>query len=116
MRAYTLFWKNCFNFSDRTRRKDYWIVALINYVVILAFSFTATQNTTAMGFIGVYMFAILIPSISILVRRLHDIDKSGFWLLIGIIPIIGQIILLVFLLLEGTRGENRFGLDPKAFD
>ncbi|MDT7577550.1 MAG: hypothetical protein QOH17_3883, partial [Pseudonocardiales bacterium] len=62
---------------------------------------------------GLYSLAVLLPSLAVGVRRLHDTDRSGWWLLIGLIPIIGGIVLLVFFVLEGTRGPNRFGADPK---
>ena len=61
----------------------------------------------------VFWLATLVPSIAVGVRRLHDTDRSGWWLLIGLIPLAGAIVLLVFNLLEGTRGPNRFGPDPR---
>ncbi|MFV2091355.1 MAG: DUF805 domain-containing protein, partial [Pseudomonadales bacterium] len=57
--------------------------------------------------------AILIPSLAVSVRRLHDSNRSGWWLLIGLVPILGGIIVTVFTLLNGTAGENRFGPNPK---
>jgi uncharacterized membrane protein YhaH (DUF805 family) len=63
---------------------------------------------------GVYSLAVLIPSLAVSVRRLHDTDRSGWWLLISLIPIIGAIVLIVFAAQEGTSGENRFGSDPKG--
>ncbi len=63
---------------------------------------------------GIYGLAMLIPSIAVGVRRMHDIDRSGWWLLIAFVPFIGVIVLLVFALLPGTAGDNRFGPDPKA--
>ena len=62
----------------------------------------------------VYMFAVLIQSIALAVRRLHDSDKSGWWLLIAFIPLIGALVLLVFYILPGTAGANKHGPDPKA--
>jgi uncharacterized membrane protein YhaH (DUF805 family) len=56
---------------------------------------------------------VLLPSLGVAVRRLHDTNRSGWWLLIGLIPIIGGIVLLVFFVLEGTRGPNNHGPDPK---
>ncbi len=63
---------------------------------------------TALFFLG-----ILVPSIAVQVRRFHDQDKSGWFVLIGLIPILGGLVVLVFMFLEGTRGPNRFGPDPK---
>ena len=64
-------------------------------------------------FSGIFLLLSLIPNISVGVRRLHDTDRSGWWLLLGIIPLVG-LVLLVFFCLNGTTGENRFGPDPKA--
>jgi uncharacterized membrane protein YhaH (DUF805 family) len=62
---------------------------------------------------GIYGLAILIPSLAVTVRRLHDIDRSGWWILIGLVPLIGTIVLLVFAVTEGTPGTNQYGLNPK---
>lgn len=62
---------------------------------------------------GLYSLAILIPGIAVSVRRLHDTDRSGWWLLIGIITVIGVLVLLVFMVLDSSPGENRFGGNPK---
>ncbi|MDB5667676.1 MAG: hypothetical protein JWL74_626 [Alphaproteobacteria bacterium] len=61
-----------------------------------------------------WWLAMLIPSIAVTIRRLHDQDKSGWMILLAFIPLVGGIVLLVFMLLDGTRGPNRFGADPKA--
>jgi len=63
---------------------------------------------------GIYTLAILIPGIAVSVRRLHDTDRSGWWLLIGLIPLIGAIVLLVFMVQDGKLGQNKFGSNPKA--
>ena len=75
-------------------------------------SFYASGNLGLLS--GLYSLAVLLPSIAVAVRRLHDTDRSGWWFLIGFVPIVGGIILLVFYVLEGTRGPNRFGPDPKT--
>ncbi len=63
---------------------------------------------------GIYGLAVIIPSIAVGVRRMHDIDRTGWWLLIAFIPLIGVIVLLIFALLPGTAGDNKYGPDPKA--
>lgn len=63
---------------------------------------------------GVYLLALFIPSIAVAIRRLHDIGKSGWMLLLALIPIIGGIWLLVLMIKEGVRGENQYGPDPKG--
>ena len=62
---------------------------------------------------GIYACAVLIPAIAVTVRRLHDTDRSGWWFLIVLIPVIGPIVLLVFMIIDGTPGPNRFGPSPK---
>jgi uncharacterized membrane protein YhaH (DUF805 family) len=63
---------------------------------------------------GLYALATLIPGLALGVRRLHDVDRSGWWLLLAIIPLIGALVLFVWAVSEGTRGSNQFGDDPKA--
>jgi uncharacterized membrane protein YhaH (DUF805 family) len=72
-----------------------------------------TGSLLFVGLIGIFVLAFLIPGIAVQVRRFHDQDKSGWFVLLGFIPYIGGIILFVFMCIEGTRGPNRFGPDPK---
>lgn len=62
---------------------------------------------------GIYSLAVLIPGIAVSVRRLHDTERSGWWLLIGLVPLIGAIVLLVFMVQDSKAGSNRFGENPK---
>ena len=107
-------------FSGRARRKEYWMFVLlyfIAYVVgIVIDVIVGTFNPIAgIGvFSGLVTLGLLLPSIGVLVRRLHDTDRSGWWALIIFIPLFGAIAILVFMCLDGTNGENRFGSDPKA--
>ena len=112
LRKYTVF-------NGRARRKEYWFFALISSVVVLFFSVIDEQMGWKLGedvgFLGtLYGVAVIVPSIAVTVRRLHDTDRSGWWILIGLIPLIGAIVLLVFMILKGNEGDNRFGPDPKA--
>lgn len=114
------------DFNGRSRRKEYWmftLFTLIVYVVLYALMFMGMDYQTgqpgglgmlAMGLLGIFALGVLVPSIAVAVRRFHDQDKSGWFVLLAFIPIIGGLILLVFMCLEGTRGPNRFGEDPKA--
>lgn len=61
----------------------------------------------------IYALAVLIPSLAVSVRRLHDTDRSGWWLLIALVPLIGAIVLLVFLVLDSNSGQNQYGANPK---
>ena len=67
-----------------------------------------------MGLLVIFALAIFIPALAVVVRRLHDQDKSGWFILIQFIPYIGGIIMLIFMCIEGTKGENRYGPDPKG--
>jgi uncharacterized membrane protein YhaH (DUF805 family) len=106
-------------FSGRARRKEYWMFFLFNLIIgiiLLAIDkMTGSINeTTGMGILEtIYSLAVLIPAIAVAVRRLHDTDRSGWWLLIALIPLIGAIILLVFMVQDGKPGQNRYGPNPK---
>lgn len=95
-------------FSGRTARLDYWMYGLINLVIMLVLELTAGSMAST-----IYSFAVLVPTIAIFVRRLHDVDHSAWWMLIFLIPIIGFIVLFVFTLMKGTPSENRFGSNPE---
>lgn len=106
-------------FSGRARRKEYWYFLLF-HIIITTVLFAIDDNTgnlAADGEIGLlsglYTLAVLIPGLAVSVRRLHDTDRSGWWVLIGLIPLVGAIVLLVFALQDGTPGQNRFGPSPK---
>jgi len=106
------------DFNGRARRKEYWMFALINFLIGLVIGFvdgfTGTVGAAGIGFLGgIYNLAILIPGIAVGVRRLHDIGKSGWMLLVVLIPIIGFIWLIILLATEGVEGENEYGPNPK---
>ena len=106
-------------FSGRSRRMEYWYFVLFNIIVgvvlalidMLIGTFSAMSNIGLLS--GIYSLAVLIPTLAVMVRRLHDIDRTGWWILINLIPLIGTIVLLVFALTPGTPGSNRYGPDPK---
>lgn len=104
-------------FDGRARRQEYWMFVLGNVIVgfIIGIIFAITQSLTLYYILfGIYYLAVLVPSIALGIRRMHDIDKSGWWLLISFVPIVGGIWLLVLAATEGTRGPNQYGPDPKA--
>jgi uncharacterized membrane protein YhaH (DUF805 family) len=107
-------------FSGRARRKEYWIFILINIVisiVLIAIDYligTFDPQTGAGVLQGLYSLAVLIPSLAVTVRRLHDTGRTGWWILIGLIPVIGGIVLLIFMVLDSERGVNQYGPNPKA--
>jgi len=98
-------------FEGRARRQEYWLFALLYFILAIIAGFA--DGVSGSGLIsGLLALALLIPSIAVLVRRLHDTDRSGWWALLMLIPILGTLILLVFCVLKGTDGSNRFGDDP----
>ena len=101
--------KKYFVFEGRASRSEYWWFQLI--VSPSYFVSTILENEIGYFFLGITLFT-LIPAISAGVRRLHDTNRSGFFLLISFIPFIGGLVLLFFLIPEGTKGKNKFGPDP----
>jgi uncharacterized membrane protein YhaH (DUF805 family) len=95
--------KNYAVFDGRAGREEYWQFTLLNIIVSLALYLTLNELW------AVYTVVILIPSIAVSVRRLHDIDRSGWWVLSVIVPVV----LLFMMLLDGKPGENRYGFNPK---
>ena len=107
-----------FDFNARARRKEYWMFVLINSIIsIVSFYLDNILGTTfAIGYGPIYIgygLAVLIPSIAVAIRRLHDLGKSGWMYLLVILPIIGPIWLIILFVTEGEPGDNQFGPNPK---
>lgn len=105
-------YKQYANFQGRANRQKYWMFYLFYMLIILILSIVEIMIGLPDVLSGLFALVSLIPGIAITTRRLHDIDKSGWWQLLILIPLIGAIILIIFLIKEGTMGENRFGQDP----
>jgi uncharacterized membrane protein YhaH (DUF805 family) len=105
---------NYANFSGRARRSEYWYFILFHYLISIALCllYFAFDMTGIIVF-AVYALAVFLPSLAVLVRRLHDINKSGWYYFVSLIPFIGGIWLLILLCTEGTQGPNQYGEDPK---
>jgi uncharacterized membrane protein YhaH (DUF805 family) len=108
------------DFKGRARRTEYWMFVLFN--IIFAFVAAFLDGLLGLRFsyevpygpiYVIYGLAVFIPGLAVLVRRLHDTNKSGWMFLVALIPLVGGIILLVFLASDGTKGENKYGPDPK---
>ncbi len=108
-------------FSGRATRKEYWMFVLYNVIISiiigiisgLIFGKTADGSSNdVLG--GIYSLAVLLPSLAVLVRRLHDTGRSGWWILIGLIPLIGTIILIVFLAQKTKAGDAKYGQTQAA--
>ena len=100
-------------FSGRARRKEFWMFVLINFIVAVALGVVDMMlGTVFLGFI--YALATIIPSLAVGARRLHDIGRTGWWQLIGLVPLIGLIVLIVFFVTDSNPGDNQYGPNPKA--
>jgi uncharacterized membrane protein YhaH (DUF805 family) len=116
------------DFTGRARRREFWMFTLFNALIMiglmiltgaLAYAFDTGSSGSAgssvfAGVTWLYWLATVIPTMAVSVRRLHDTERSGWFLLLSLIPLIGPIVLLVFYAVEGTPGQNSYGPDPKA--
>lgn len=106
-------------FNGRARRKEYWFFVLFNILASIALgivdSITGTFNDDmGVGLLGgIYWLAVLIPAIAVAVRRLHDTGRTGWWLLLAFIPVIGGLVLLIFMVFDSEPGDNQYGPNPK---
>jgi uncharacterized membrane protein YhaH (DUF805 family) len=119
------YFSNYFNFQDRARRAEYWWPVLMWFIVSFSLNALSELLTNVPG-IGdilrwppyilylLFTLACVIPSLSVAVRRLHDKEMSGFWMLLCIFPLIGFFFLLFHFVTEGTPGPNKYGPDPKS--
>jgi uncharacterized membrane protein YhaH (DUF805 family) len=111
-------------FSGRSRRAEYWWFFLINFVITIVLSIlqsivTANSNSSSSFNVfscisGLYGLAVLLPGLGVGIRRMHDIGKSGWWLLISLIPLVGTIWLIVLAATDSQPGDNQYGPNPKA--
>ena len=104
--------KNYVGFSGRARRREYWLFILANFIVSLVISFIGAAIKLPI-LSTIYALAIFLPSLAVLIRRLHDIGKAGVWFLIFLIPCVGGIWLIVLLCQDSMPGTNEFGANPK---
>jgi uncharacterized membrane protein YhaH (DUF805 family) len=110
-------------FSGRARRKEYWTFAITSFFICAALNlidyYLHLSKLTGMPFAGplatVYCLIVLIPTIAVGVRRLHDTDRSGWWMLLFLVPLLGALILLVFFVQDSDAGDNDFGPCPKKW-
>ncbi|MTB52340.1 DUF805 domain-containing protein [Lewinella sp. W8] len=103
-------------FTGRSRRSEYWYFFLVNLVVGWALQGLgiATDIGLLAGLAGLWSLAMLIPGIAVGVRRLHDTGRSGWWLLIALVPLIGAILLIVWFATDSAPGSNEYGPNPKT--
>ncbi|MFT4027199.1 MAG: DUF805 domain-containing protein [Novosphingobium sp.] len=102
-------------FSGRASRSEYWFFYLATFLASIVASII--DNILGLGFLSMIVaLGLFLPSIAAGIRRLHDTDRSGWWLLIVLIPLVGAILLIVWLATKGTPGTNQFGPDPLGGD
>ncbi len=103
-------------FSGRATRKEYWMFFLVNILIMIGFNIlSSVLNSSLIQVLGIlYILAVLVPSLAVYVRRLHDTNHSAWWILLGLIPIVGTIILLIFLITDSQAGDNMYGSNPKG--
>jgi uncharacterized membrane protein YhaH (DUF805 family) len=116
MNWYLAVLKNYVGFSGRAGRTEYWMFALFNLIIFLVLAILAAITRSFFFWLlyGLYALAVLIPTLAVTWRRMQDTGRNGLWILLGLIPFVGGIILLVFMILPGTQGPNEFGPDPAA--
>ena len=107
-------WKQYAVFSGRATRSEYWYFVLINVVAIVVLAIIDNALGIYPVFSGIYLLAVFVPSLALTIRRLHDTNRSGWWVLIGLIPLIGPIILIVFYAQDSFQGTTSFGQTPEG--
>lgn len=105
-------------FQGRARRKEYWMFTLFSMLIYIGLmiieGILGMGGEGGLGLLSIlYSLGVLLPSIGVTIRRLHDTGRSGWWLLICLVPLVGGIVLLVFLVLDGQPGSNQYGPNPK---
>ncbi|MFD3972876.1 DUF805 domain-containing protein [Streptomyces cyaneofuscatus] len=112
MNWYLAVLKNYAGFSGRARRKEYWMFTLIHLIIAAVLFGIGLAIDTTIPYL-IYVLATFVPSLAVLVRRLHDTGRSGWWFFIAFVPVVGGIILLVFVASEGKQEPNQYGTNPK---
>ncbi|WP_311568316.1 DUF805 domain-containing protein [Photobacterium arenosum] len=114
MRHYLSVIKKYADSEGRARRQEYWMFCLMNALISYLFFFMGEAINDDYALFAVYTSLTVIPSLMVTVRRLHDTNRSGWWMLVAFVPVIGAIIGLSVMMEAGTSGENDYGPDPKA--
>ena len=115
MQWYLQVLRNYAEFNGRSRRSEYWYFVLFNLVVaiVLGFADGVLRKIVGFGMLGmIYSLVVLVPGIAVSIRRLHDTDRSGWWLLLALVPIVG-LVLIWFMAQDSDAGTNRYGQNPK---
>ena len=113
MEEYVKYWKNFVNYEGRATRKEYWMPVLFNFIIsiILNMLSSAINVDSVVSLSGIFSIVVFIPNLTIFIRRMHDINKSGWNILWTLLPIIGWIIMFVYLCKETVDEDNRYSKD-----
>ena len=103
-------------FSGRARRKEYWMFWLVNFIIELLLGMLDVSMGTLGLLSGIYSLFIFIPGLAVTVRRLHDTNRSGWWMLINVVPLVGWIFFLIFMIQDSIPGPNNYGPNPKGYN
>ena len=104
--------KKFFVFNGRAGRSEYWYFVLFHVLISIGFTLVGAVFSKLSFLTGIYAIVVILPSLGVMVRRLHDSGRSGWWALISIIPIVGTLVLLYFLIKKSDEGENEYGSHP----
>ncbi|MBR4031078.1 MAG: DUF805 domain-containing protein [Clostridia bacterium] len=115
--AIIAFWEGYFNFQGRSRRREFWYAAICNWLIALAISILGAITIRQLASVMEFMFTamVVLPNLAVAIRRMHDIGKSGFILLVSFIPVIGPIWLLILLARDSEKDANIYGESPKYY-
>ena len=102
------------SFSGRARRTEYWMFFLVYFVIALVIGVVEGLLSIGGYLTGIFALVHLLPSLGVTVRRLHDTGRSGWWILLSFIPIIGALVLLYFMVISGEPQDNAYGPNPKT--
>lgn len=112
MQWYLAVWKNYLGFEGRASRTEYWMFILFNMIVAFLLMVLGNVARWSMFLLWIYEIAVFLPALAVQVRRLHDIGRSGWWVFIALVPLVGAIVLFVFDVLPSENGANRYGQEP----
>ena len=100
-------------FSGRARRKEYWFFVLFNIIAVLLAGVIDNVLGSSGVISSIYGLAVFLPGLALAIRRLHDTGRSGWWMLISFLPLIGFIVLIIFFVQDSQPGTNQYGPNPK---
>ena len=100
-------------FDGRSHREEYWMFTLCNFIISLVLMVLSVVVPPFRVILVLYSLAVAVPGIAVAIRRLHDTDRSGWWCLINLVPVLGAIVFIVYMAQDSQPGSNRYGLNPK---